>query len=520
MDRTVNVKHILSESDADELVEDLMDPQRIDIVVVVSVSTKAVAPYLDVDYLAEELEGSAQLAVLASSAIASRVTERLGNEDLSVYGGAGRIYPIGIEWMADKYLSPLIFCFPGQGRWKSDEIISKVRTLSYRPGVTMVRVGLGDASNATATVTGVINESQVWLNVLRHGTAKMLSVHLYPGLAAARLVTPGQVLLGQYRYVPPALFGDFHPDPIDDAPLDRARVQCPDGSVIPALVTSVAAQEATVSIHPSVIAEVVTSDGDLDRLMSVGDVIAVELIWNDGRPVAALADPEEAGLAMSVFPGGPPWLDLEGDVEVVDEDDPDLALSQEIDVASLELDLAEALRMIADLTAQKLADKEQLRLKVNRIGVLQKDLRIAQKFASPRVYSDELQQMRFEIDLNYLTRVPEPERESHPLMENYRFGPGFLNSVQTLVRAGGIKREKIVDVCVEVLCRKAELSPNRTPRPWRVSKIGSQLKREDGYDAWRINLQVDSPSARRMKYWRALDGTVEFDSVGVHDDGI
>ena len=50
--------------------------------------------------------------------------------------------------------------------------------------------------------------------------------------------------------------------------------------------------------------------------------------------------------------------------------------------------------------------------------------------------------------------------------------------------------------------------------------MGQQETRGDGGVAWRCSLQVNTPSARRLKYWQLPGGVVEFDSVGVHDEGI
>ena len=132
------------------------------------------------------------------------------------------------------------------------------------------------------------------------------------------------------------------------------------------------------------------------------------------------------------------------------------------------------------------------------------------------VFSDPAEQLRHEIWLHYLHRIPESQRAELQLSE-YRFGPRFFDSLDELE---GISRDKVIDVLVEVLTGLVRSIHGRQLHPWRVGVVGQQETRADGGAAWRCSLQVNTPSARRLKYWQVPGGVVEFDSVGVHDDGI
>ena len=130
-------------------------------------------------------------------------------------------------------------------------------------------------------------------------------------------------------------------------------------------------------------------------------------------------------------------------------------------------------------------------------------------------------QFRFEVELSYLTQFDEDRRNRKPLRSNYTMSGRFLDSVQALCATGGIKREKVVDVCAEVLSDLAAENSSRAVKAWTDGKNGpQQMRASDGALAFRVRLQTNTQSARRMKYWRLPDGSMELDWVGVHDDGI
>lgn len=58
------------------------------------------------------------------------------------------------------------------------------------------------------------------------------------------------------------------------------------------------------------------------------------------------------------------------------------------------------------------------------------------------------------------------------------------------------------------------------PAPLRINEAGDSPQRvsDDGARADRVSLQVNTPSARRLHFWRLPDGHIELSKVGVHDD--
>ena len=503
----------------EQLVEDLFDPHRSGAVVVLSTSKKVHHPYFDVEWLESELEDSARLVVLANSMAALRFTERLGDERLSVFGGAGRVYPPGHEWTSDPFGAPLVFCYPGQGRSSAEKIVAHVRSISYRFGLSVTPTRETGDIATTADVIGCPTESQIFVRTQDGLTCKMLAVHLYPGVEASRLVRAGQRFQGRERVG--SIMGDFFPDKIDDDALGRARECFADGSIAFALVDSVTPSEAKLMLHPAVEAALVPRDENLTHLLSQGDVVAVELIWDENGFLADLARAADACPAMSLLPDGPPWLipeELRGEHDAVSEID----MASDIDQASpsLQLEPEEANATVVLLTEhQQQLEAELVQLR-NEIKALKKERRESQASKRPRVHADEEEQFRFEVLLSYLTRVSPADRKEYPLPSSHHLGKDFLESLDRQVTAGAIRRDKIVDVCTDVLCGRAMAIPSRVPKPWLVSKQGPQQDRPDGAKAWRVRLQVNSSSARRMKYWVRADRTVEFESVGVHDEGL
>ena len=81
--------------------------------------------------------------------------------------------------------------------------------------------------------------------------------------------------------------------------------------------------------------------------------------------------------------------------------------------------------------------------------------------------------------------------------------PEFLDSLRELQ---GVSLHRVLDACVHVATGRAAEIPGLELHPLRAGAGGTeQRQRADGARAWRCALQVHSPSARRLHFWR-LDG--------------
>lgn len=133
-----------------------------------------------------------------------------------------------------------------------------------------------------------------------------------------------------------------------------------------------------------------------------------------------------------------------------------------------------------------------------------------------RQFLDDAEQMRHDVYLAWARRVPAAEKDRRPL-PHYEFGPEFLGSVDSI---NGVSRSKIVDVIVEVVTGLAHEVSGRELHPLRTSRNGDApaVRREDGATCWRAALQVNTPQARRIHYWKLPNGGVELSRVVPHDN--
>lgn len=120
------------------------------------------------------------------------------------------------------------------------------------------------------------------------------------------------------------------------------------------------------------------------------------------------------------------------------------------------------------------------------------------------------------IERSCVGRSTEADRRARPPLR-FQIGPRFLAALRELE---GISEAKIVDVCAEVVLGVAERKAGREMHPLGdgASTVAPRLRERDGAKAWRCALQIKTPSARRLHWWRLPDGSIEFASVNRHDD--
>jgi hypothetical protein len=120
------------------------------------------------------------------------------------------------------------------------------------------------------------------------------------------------------------------------------------------------------------------------------------------------------------------------------------------------------------------------------------------------------------IESSCVERSTEADRRARPPLR-FRIGPRFLATLRELE---GIAEAKVVDVCAEVVLGVAERKAGREMHPLGdgAASLAPRLRARDGAKAWRCALQIKTPSARRLHWWRLSDGSIEFASVNRHDD--
>ena len=132
------------------------------------------------------------------------------------------------------------------------------------------------------------------------------------------------------------------------------------------------------------------------------------------------------------------------------------------------------------------------------------------------LFSDPIRQLSFEIDLAWARRVPAEQKDDLPLAA-WTVGPNFFASWADVE---GVSRAKVVEVIVEVLTGRVYELAGREAHQLRTGMGGDDppRSREDGATCWRVSLQVQTPSARRLHYWHLNDGRIELASIRLHDD--
>ena len=321
----------------------------------------------------------------------------------------------------------------------------------------------------------------------------------------------------------------FHrpaPKPVRRAPVVRPH---PVGDVVAGMVLATTPGGAEVELAPGVTGWLVRRRRDAEAV--VGHPVLVRIAGYDDDGVVLEQPPRSAGepaakvaATQGLFTArpGPPRLRT-----------PDAPASAAVDLlhenallrgqlADAEEDKASAdrhadgarhelTRAVKAARRQKQDQARELRAYRDRIAHLESQLRGTGR------YDDAEQQFRHEVRLAWEASCVGNDRDTWPLSQDYLVGAFFLSSLEALA---GIARAKVVEVCAEVLCGRAATQVGREVHPLRTAEAGDapQRLREDAAKAFRASLQVSTPSARRLHYWRLPDGRLELSKVGVHDD--
>ncbi|TIH32278.1 hypothetical protein [Subtercola vilae] len=133
---------------------------------------------------------------------------------------------------------------------------------------------------------------------------------------------------------------------------------------------------------------------------------------------------------------------------------------------------------------------------------------------SPELFSSSDEAVRHAIYEAWVERVPAAEKGQKEL-PSYEIGPDFFKSVEGFDRSSQMKAFRCV---VDVLIGTTEALAARNVHALRLNSASLTVTREDGALCYRAYLEENTPSARRLHYWK-LDGVgIELSRVVVHDD--
>jgi hypothetical protein len=186
------------------------------------------------------------------------------------------------------------------------------------------------------------------------------------------------------------------------------------------------------------------------------------------------------------------------------------ALRDEVTGVRYERDQLDSLKGAAERRSNRL----EAELKRSRIAL--RRATSTQPIAAP-AFADRERGFRYLVETAWARRIPVGEQSARGLPE-YVVGEQFLDSVESLQ---GVTADKVADVVMELLTGVAESSAGRDMHRLRAGAGGDDPARQrtvDGAVCWRVALQINTPSARRLHAWKLPDGRWEISSVRNHDD--
>lgn len=244
-------------------------------------------------------------------------------------------------------------------------------------------------------------------------------------------------------------------------------------------------------------------------------------------PAPVPGPPETSGGGQAADPPGKAARDLSLSLDAAKAQVAALAkelLDDKVKRHQVELEVDRLVARVGDLTerldrAERRAEQQATALRKARQDAARLRRRLGDTgddLTEERWFLDEEEQLRFEVLTEWARTVPAAEKADRPLAP-YTLGPRFLTS---LTDVEGVSRERVVWTLVMVLTGLApEMNGLQTHR-LRGGAGGDDppRQREDGALCWRVALQVNTPSARRLHYWRLPGGAYELSRVVLHDD--
>jgi hypothetical protein len=305
-----------------KLARDLQDVGRTFPAVVVTIPASQSDPYIDAERIADELTDLASVHVMPTRDVSWSFAAQMPART-QVYGGAGRVYPVGLEWIRNPYLSPLRFAFsPEEGEASTAKLVNDGLKMASDAGLVGSRAQPG-LIPASGVVRGIIGDTGRALVLLDSGQIATVHEELtFPGVPLDRLLSPGMRVMGAY---------DQRSHRLDIRPMAKSAADClahyAPGSIVLSEVASVGDSRATLLLHPRTPVEItreqVTSNpaDRLTELMSTGEVIPARVVRAGEAWSLSLADvdDDEAILpAATLFPDGPAWLEETPPAEVLE----------------------------------------------------------------------------------------------------------------------------------------------------------------------------------------------------------
>ncbi|PQZ91575.1 hypothetical protein CQ018_13095 [Arthrobacter sp. MYb227] len=300
---------------------------------------------------------------------------------------------------------------------------------------------------------------------------------------------------------------------------------------------------------------------DVDSLLAPGQVVVARLVNENGLRKLLLVDvddDEPISPAPALIRGGTPWLALDRDL-VPDLTDPERTataygltriptpdkqrealrqallnidslksqldtlrrqetnnnideLATALEQATRYRDEAHKLRILLKNKSEALNESHKVARKKARLQNSTSASEIREKFSTPEL------SLRHELYMEWVERIPSNEKAAYPWNEGaVIFGPKFVDSFYA---HGPVLRAKALKALIQLLTGQAERMKARDIHPKRIGAGGDnpQLVREDdGATCWRMSVESGVAAARRVHYWKHMDGNLELHELVAHD---
>jgi hypothetical protein len=161
------VDRLHTTEDVQRLATVIQDPNRDLPVLVVTIPAGSAEPRFLMEQVAKDVGGTALINVIPTGPLTYYLSDTLGT-DFGVYAGAGRVYPVGTEWLEDRNLAPLVFAHPdSDNRELTNKLTRRVHEVAGKAGAFNVTV----TSGGHTTQHTLIADGPDWATVMQAVTA-------------------------------------------------------------------------------------------------------------------------------------------------------------------------------------------------------------------------------------------------------------------------------------------------------------------------------------------------------------
>ena len=283
--------------------------ERVRPLAVVSTPATSPKPWIDVDDLERDFGALVDIHVIRTGPDTWALTGALP-PDAQVYGGAGRIYPVGHEWTRDVSCSPLRFAFDLEtGRRATRDLVADGLGMAAAAGLLEDRAAAGLGA-AHGTVKGLPTPDRAVVELSDRSLVAIAQELTLPEVPLDRILTKDMAVVGVLdhgrkrldirRMIRPPTAITYPPGRIALAVVREATPDAARFQLFPGL---------DVTVHRSAVSS--NELDDLRTLFTIGDVTTVRVLsagpdWS--LSLIDIDDDEVPCEAVSIVEGGPPWL--------------------------------------------------------------------------------------------------------------------------------------------------------------------------------------------------------------------